>query len=353
MSGGIFREGGPLNVRRAGPELYEMSVPLPLDEQGMLGRECHAPDCTPAFFKVKPGTGLKGQTVAYCPYCRAPADPSAFLTAGQREYATQLTYNEAVPGINDSVRSAFGMDGFNRREIGGGMISIEMTFEPLSVRPVGRPFEERLRRDLTCPGCGLMHAVFGLAAWCPDCGQDVFLDHVSTELEVIRHVLAGVGSHTGAYGARLASRDVENALEDLVSVFEAVLKTICRRHLLASGASPMAADDVVAKDIRNRFQNVKSGAGAFREITGLELFDALDLSRHRSLQRAFEKRHPIAHNLGIVDRKYMARGQSGEREGREIALTAEEVREATNIAEGVLTSAHSRVAGSHVPQSSP
>ena len=40
MGDSLFEESGPNHVRRAGPEWYQMSVPLPTDDRGLLGREC-------------------------------------------------------------------------------------------------------------------------------------------------------------------------------------------------------------------------------------------------------------------------------------------------------------------------
>lgn len=43
------------------------------------------------------------------------------------------------------------------------------------------------------------------------------------------------------------------------------------------------------------------------------------------LDAAFEKRHPITHNLGVVDRKYLERAQAAERHGREVRIVATEI----------------------------
>ena len=49
-----------------------------------MGRECPHRDCSPAYFKVKPGTGItSGQDRAFCPYCGTAAAPSDFLTQAQ------------------------------------------------------------------------------------------------------------------------------------------------------------------------------------------------------------------------------------------------------------------------------
>ena len=54
------------------------------------------------------------------------------------------------------------------------------------------------------------------------------------------------------------------------------------------------------------------------------------------LTASFEKRHPVAHNLGIIDRKYLERVQAAEREGREVRVTAAEVQSLlTHVREAV------------------
>jgi len=91
---------------------------------------------------------------------------------------------------------------------------VEMSYKQGSPPHVHRPFEEELRRDLICPPCTLVHAVFGLATWCPDCGQDIFMVHVGKEFEVIRAMLGDVDRRRRELGPRVAARDIENALEE-------------------------------------------------------------------------------------------------------------------------------------------
>ena len=43
------------------------------------------------------------------------------------------------------------------------------------------------------------------------------------------------------------------------------------------------------------------------------------------INHAFEKRHPIAHDLGVIDRKYLERARENEQEGREIRITLSEI----------------------------
>ena len=54
------------------------------------------------------------------------------------------------------------------------------------------------------------------------------------------------------------------------------------------------------------------------------------------LRVTFEKRHPITHNLGLVDRKYLRKVRSGELQGRDVRVTADDVSRATELTTRVL-----------------
>lgn len=169
MSKPLFRSGGPLNIRRVSGDRYTANITLSPDEDGLLARSCADSACAPGYFKVKTGTGITtGQERAYCPYCAKPAPLNDFATPAQIEYAKALMLEEAKDGVNRLVKDSMGLDANGRRQLSSGFISMEMRFEPLRKRHVNRPVEEELRRDLTCPHCGLVHAVFGLAFTCPD-----------------------------------------------------------------------------------------------------------------------------------------------------------------------------------------
>jgi hypothetical protein len=88
--GELFDEGGDLNIRRTGADEYRMSVSMPVDDDGLIGRECPNEMCSPAYFKVKLGTGItEGQAGAFCPYCRRSGEPGDFLTKAN-QYASNL-----------------------------------------------------------------------------------------------------------------------------------------------------------------------------------------------------------------------------------------------------------------------
>ena len=198
---------------------------------------------------------------------------------------------------------------------------MEMSYKSGSPRHVRRPYEDEVRRDVVCPHCSLDQTVFGLATWCSDCGEDIFLTHVNAEISVTRSMLKDVGRRKKDLGKRVAAKDIENCLEDAVSIFEASMKALVRRVLSERVDDPKIIDARMKK-IGNSFQNT----GRSKEKLE-ELFNYLpsDEDLWDRLRICFEKRHPVTHNLGVVDRKYLERAQEAERVGREVRITEAEV----------------------------
>ncbi len=321
-----------------------MNIRIPTDEDGLVGRKCPDETCSPGYFKVKIGTGItEGYVKAFCPYCRHEGDPGDFQTKGQQDYATRVLRQQVQKELGRMIEKSLGLGSSRKKTFGGGMFSLEMQYKPGRIRPVGRLWEEELRRDITCPGCGLEHAVFGLATWCPDCASDIFLTHVEQEYGVVKQMLSEIDSRRENLGARVAARDTENALEDVVSIFEAALRHVTRRHLAAQGLEHDQIDVAMRKRVGNGYQSVERASGICRDVLEVELFEGIDDMDTERLKLAFEKRHPITHNLGIVDRKYLERARSGELEGREVRIGVPEVSLAIEISLRVLQTVYRRV----------
>jgi hypothetical protein len=341
MSKPLFRGGGPLNIRRVSGDRYTANITLSPDHDGLLARSCSSSECAPGYFKVKTGAGITtAQERAYCPYCAKPAPPNDFATRAQIEYTKALMLEEAKDGVNRLVKDSMGMDSSGRRKLASGFISMEMRFEPMRKRHVHRPAEEELRRDVACPHCGLVHAAFGLAFTCPDCGSDFCLTHVHEELQVVAKILGAVPERRTALGARVAARDVENALEDVVSIFETTMKLVTRKILLQRGTAPEAVAAILSKKVKNKFQSTRLGADLYAKLIGGDLFGCLSNSERQALEHTLEKRHPITHNLGVVDRKYLDRAASSAAEGSEVRVTPEEVLGAVALVERVVAGAY-------------
>jgi hypothetical protein len=339
----LFQEGGPHKIRRVNRDQISMSINLPPDADGRVARECPKPECSPGYFKVKCGTGLSGQTEAFCPYCRSAAAPNDFFTERQKKYALDIVQREAVIEIEKMLGNALGLGPTGHRSFGGGMLKMEMQFKPAYHPPVWRPSEEVLKRDVICPVCQLDHSVFGFAFWCPDCGKDIFMTHVRGEVAVIGKILGDVERRDKELGPRVAAHDLGNSLEDLVSIFEATLKIEIRRYRNRAGDTEAQIDEMMRK-VGSRLQSVTNA----REIVaaycdGVSLFDTSDTTA-ADLIRTFEKRHPITHNLGVVDRKYLERVQGRETEGKDVEISKEEILRSAQVMVDLLERVHAGLA---------
>ena len=232
-----------------------------------------------------------------------------------------IAIREAHKSVDRMVMETLGLGSSRKKKMGGGFVSIEMSYKPGTLPGLRRPFEDEVSRDVVCPNCTLNQTVFGLAIWCADCGQDIFTAHVEAELEVIRSMLNDVSDRKKRLGKRIAAKDIENCLEDTVSIFEASIKAIVRRAMIIRNYETEKIS-VKFKKLGNAFQNIQRTQKELQSLFGC---NSLPETLSERLNLAFEKRHPITHNLGVVDRKYIERAQSNSLEGRDIRVTEEEV----------------------------
>lgn len=343
MTRDLFKRGGQHNIRKTGTDKYSFEISMPNDEHGRVARECPQDDCSPGYFKVKGGTGITEDHVeAFCPYCRSAAEPGEFTTKEQVRYAKDMVAREAKIAFGSLMNDALGLGPSGKKKIGGGMLSIEMSMKQSSPAHVRRPFEEELLRAVICPYCGLDHAVFGLATWCADCGADIFIEHVKAEYKVIHAILSDVDRRRTDLGPRIAARDIENCLEDTVSIFEAVLKAMLSRFLRLVGESEEAIHTLFKDRIRNGFQSPRRAEEIIRKRMNQELFEDITPEAVEQLCATFEKRHPITHNLGVVDRKYLENAYAAEREGREVRVSKEEIEQVITTCTEILSSLNAR-----------
>lgn len=341
MSNKIFKEGGPHNIKKVGPDHYKMSISMPPDKEGRVAKRCPNDFCSPGYFKVKPGTGItENQTEAFCPYCRYSDELGSFISKEQIRYATDIVKREALEGVSKALENGLGLGPSGKRKYGDKFFSIEISLKPGRLPYVRPPLEEVLKRDVVCPYCGLDHSVYGLATWCSDCGRDIFITHVEAEFDVIRAMLKDTKRRKEELGVRVAQKDIENALEDTVSVFEAALRNQVRRSLVEKGTPKEEIENIFKNKIKNFFQNITLAPKITEKIVGKHVFEETDEKDVELLNEIFLKRHPITHNLGIVDRKYLEKVRSGELEGRDVRVTEEEVKQAIKIAFDSIASFH-------------
>jgi len=169
------------------------------------------------------------------------------------------------------------------------------------------------------------------------------MTHVKAEYAVVKKILSDVDRRREKLGARVAACDIENCLEDTVSIFEAALKALVRRYLKGKGMPDEGIDSIFKRVIRNQFQSILKAHGIMKKEFSIELFQNQSKEDIDKITHTFEKRHPITHNLGIVDRKYLESVRSAEREGRDVRVTVKEINDSIDFIVDVLSDLHLRL----------
>ena len=295
-------------LRRLGNSI---SIPISADDNGFIGHECPQEACE-GYFKIVLGTGLEGEGLpCHCPYCGHTALHDEFCTEDQIEYATSV----ALRQITDALHKDFKRLEFDHKPRGAFGMGISMKVTRGRPTPIHYYREKQLETEVVCTNCTLRYAVYGVFAFCPDCGQHNSLQILDENLKVVGKIL---DLATGA-GAALAERLIENALEDCVSAFDGFGRELCRVH------ANRASRPVEAKRIS--FQNLDGARAGVLKMFGIDLGAAVTPEEWREAVTAFQKRHLIAHKLSVVDQHYINKtGDIRAFVGRKIEVSAAEVR---------------------------
>ena len=196
------------HLRRLGNSI---SIPIAADENAFTGRECPQPDCE-GYFKIELGTGLKGEGLpCHCPYCGHTAGHDQFWTKEQIEYAKSV----AMRKITDALHKDLKKLEFDHKPKGAFGIGISMKVKPGRPTPIHYYREKQLETEVVCVNCTLRYSVYGVFAFCPDCGQHNSLQILDKNLEVVGKML-----DLAAGAENVCERLIENALEDCVSAFD-------------------------------------------------------------------------------------------------------------------------------------
>src|SRR5664279_1861299 len=193
----------------------KMHFSLPSDENGYTGRECPNPDCL-GYFKIIVGTGLEGTTDCICPYCGYKSDHDRFFTPAQNEYIESLVINYASAKMLDIFKEFE-----SKHRAGKSLISFKVTG---TSEPIRYYQEEELETKLTCTNCTLVYSMYGVFAFCPDCGVHNSEQILSKNLELAEKEigLADSSEH------ELADYLIADALENVVASFDGFGRELCR-----------------------------------------------------------------------------------------------------------------------------
>lgn len=297
------------HLRRLGSRI---SVPIKPDEDGFTGRECPESDCE-GYFKVEFGTGLVDDDVlCHCPYCGYAAGHDEFWTKEQIEYIGSIAMRKVTGALRKDLKK---ME-FDLKPKGPFGIGASLTFKPGRPIPVRYYREKKLETEVVCTNCTLRYSVYGVFAFCPDCGRHNSLQILDKNIEVVEKMVDFAESAE----TEITRGFIENALEDCVSIFDGFGRELCRIHAKNATNPTIAA--------RISFQNLEGAKRNLQDAYGIDLSSAVIDDEWRALVRGFQKRHLLAHRMGVVDQDYISKATDGEAVvGRKIRIKSDEVKE--------------------------
>lgn len=183
--------------------------------------------------------------------------------------------------------------------------------------PIHYYTEEQLETEVICEVCTLHYAIYGVFGYCPDCGTHNSLQILTKNAELIDKQV--VLAENIEDNDELAEHLVADALENAVSAFDAFGREACRVYGVKA-TNPQKAENL-------SFQNLSRVDAQIRQLFGFRLSDALVTSDWNFIIQCFQKRHLLAHRMGVVDQQYI--DITGDRRaviGRKITVEPVEVR---------------------------
>lgn len=113
--------------------------------------------------------------------------------------------------------------------------------------------ERQVETDVVCSNCTLHYSVFGLFAYCPDCGNHNSLQVLERNIALVEKQ---VGLALSLEHADLKRHLIEDALENCVSAFDGFAREVCRVR------AEKSADATRASNLS--FQNLANADAAIR-----------------------------------------------------------------------------------------
>jgi len=285
------------------------SVKINPDAEGFTGRECPVKECE-GYFKIQFGTGLPGDVPCHCPYCGHTGPHDEFYTKEQIEYGKSVAMHQITGQLIKELKK------LETRPDPHAFISIGIKVEgrPLSIRYYR---EKKLETEVVCNQCTLHYALYGVFGYCPDCGTHNSQQILNANLEIVEKMIALAKEPDKK---DLATTLIENALEDAVSSMDGFGREICKVYATKS------LDTSRAPNIS--FQNISKARDTIKDLFNVDIGTAVTPDEWASITRSFQKRHLIAHKMGVIDQQYTnATGETPLLIGRKIEVKLGEVSE--------------------------
>jgi hypothetical protein len=203
---------------------------------------------------------------------------------------------------------------FHHQPRGPFGIGLSLRVEEGPPPPIRYYREKQLETEVVCDRCTLRYAIYGVFAFCPDCGIHNSLQILNKNLELYEKVLGLARQMEQTVAEHLTG----NALEDGVAAFDGFGREICRVRA-ASATTPGKAENV-------SFQNLAGARKRVQELFGLDLSAAVCQDEWEFVCRCFQKRHLLAHSMGVVDEDYLQVTNDPDAVvGRKVSIKTDEV----------------------------
>ena len=299
-------------------DVLNFSIQLFTDEKGFAGREC--PECE-SYFKIVFGTGIKGENLpCHCPYCGFTGPMDQFWTQEQLDYIKSVVAEKAMDYAFNELKKLE----FDHKPNGQFGIGISMKLKKGAPVPIRYYRERHLETEIICDSCTLHYSVYGVFAFCPDCGQHSSLPILNKNLELVSKML----SFAESVDEELAEKLVENALEDCVSVFDGFGREVCRVYA-NKALVPEKAENI-------SFQNLDKAKKNIQSTFGFDISACVTGEDWKLAVRSFQKRHLFSHKMGVVDEEYLAKtGDPDAVAGRKVSIDTEDVEVASRFVKEV------------------
>lgn len=308
-------------------------VPLKADDDGLLGRECPNEECQPKYFKMSliiPGGISKtienfSQIDVTCPYCGTVDNMQSFHTESQVEWIKSIMFRNIKKTFQDNLRESFRSTSPKTK----GMISSNLTFKPSPLHSVRHYVEEQLKNSIECDNCGYKYTVYGISFHCPLCGKGTLTQHLRQSADTIKILIKQSERISKEKGKEVGRQMINNALEDVVGLFEGYLKHIYIYKI--KHRFPKEKIETMIKKIQTNFQRIEGAKKFLLRDLNVDLFANIEDKERSFLEEQFLKRHVITHNLGLVDKKYIERAMKYEKYGKKLVIKPADVLRAIDI----------------------
>jgi hypothetical protein len=205
--------------------------------------------------------------------------------------------------LNDILSKAFGKRTGPRSQ--SSLFDVSLSYQP------GRPPPRRIlpsydieptRRTMRCNRCGEAFAVYGLAIYCPSCGQLAPAQQFAELVRVQRDRLAALdGLHAQTrrdlVEAGVVTSVYESTLKDGFGALETYLK-----HRFQQDAKNLTKPPATTT-----FQRLLDTNELYKQHLGVDLEAAVGTQVWVALLQAAAIRHVLTHNAGVIDAKFLTR----------------------------------------------